>query len=241
MTEEATQPTAPEAPVSTETSSEPQTLQDVYKQFNVEETAREFQPASPTAPAPNQAMPTMPNQPVQPMMQVPDPVLDPQGHRAWAAQNVQESQNLRTALQQVAGKLNQFERARAVEKEEADIKRAVDSVNQGLDSKLDPDVVEIALGVKARKDPNFMRLWQSRNQKPEALNAALKVIAKELGTKYAMKSDPQIAENVRALKEATSGKATPDKQAPSSMHEAMQKATGAEFDKLWKQALGRTA
>jgi hypothetical protein len=234
MTEETTQTQAPEAAPSTE----PQTLQEVYKQFNVEETAREFQPASPTVP--EHRVPTMPA-PAQPQMQVPDPVLDPQGHRAWASQNVQESQNLRTALQQVAGKLNQFERARAVEKEEADIKRAVDAVNQGLDSKLDPDVVEIALGVKARKDPNFMRLWQARNQKPEALTAALKVIAKELGTKYAMKSDPQITENVRALKEATSGKATPDKQAPSSLHEAMQKATGADFDKLWKQALGRTA
>lgn len=238
MSEEVTeQPAAEPAPASTE----PQTLQEVYKQFNVEETAREFQPASPTAPQPNQAQPTMPPAPLQSAMQIPDPVLDPQGHRAWVSQYAQESQSLRTALQQVAGKLSNMERARAVEREEADIKRAVDAVNGGLDNKLDPDVVEIALGVKARKDPNFMRLWQAREQKPQALNAALKVIAKELGTKYAMRSDPQVTENVRALKEATSGKATPDKTAPNSMQEALAKATGAEFDRLWGQIRGRSA
>lgn len=182
----------------------------------------------------------MPNSPAQSQMHVPDPVLDPQGHRAWAAQNVQESNLNKQALRQLAGELQNLKQARAVEKEEADIKQAVDAVNQGLDNKLDPDVVEIALGVKARKDPNFMRLWQARGQKPQALQAALKVIAKELGSKYAMKTDPQITENVRALKEATSGKATSDKSAPNSLHEAMQKAQGAEFDKLWRQALGRT-
>jgi hypothetical protein len=240
MTEQ-TQQAETQAPAS----SEPQSLNDVYKQYNVEEMAASFQPsqspASPTAPAPNQASPTMPNAPAQPQVYVPDPVMDPQGHRTWAAQNAQESQHLRTALRQFAGELSNLKQARAIEREEADIKRAIDAVNSGLDNKLDPDVVEIALGVKARKDPNFMKLWMNRTQKPEALNAALKVISKELGSKYQMRADPQVTENVRALKEATSGKATPSQQSPSSMHEAMQKATGAEFDRLWKQMLGRTA
>lgn len=222
MSEEATKPaetqqSAPEAPQET-------TLEDVYKTFNVEDTAQEFS-AKPQQPQ---------QQPAQPVQEgnipIPDPTLDPSGYKAWETQRYRDQQALRQALTQVAGKLNQFEQAAQQRAEEADIKRAVEQVNQHLgESKLDPDVVEISLGAEARRDPRFLALWNNRQKNPKAFNEGVKAFANKLGKKFSMRVDPQIAENQRALKEATSTKAT---TAPEeSETDKLGKLTGNAFDR----------
>lgn len=212
------------------------TLDDVYKQFNVEETAESF------SPQPQQQV-SQPTAPTAPTPSIPDPVLDGAGFKQWLTQDHSQKQLLQQTLQQVAGKLSQFEMAARLQREEADISKAVESFNSHLgDGKVDPDFAEVALGAKARKDPKFRSVWEKRNQNPAAWNAALKAYAKEFGTKHAMRTDPQIAENVRALKEATtSTKATTETKQGNTVTEKMAQADGAEFQRMWNQMLGRLA
>jgi hypothetical protein len=205
------------------------TLDDVYSKYKVEDTAQEFK-AQPS----QQQQPQAPVQPVQPVQDqhiaIPDPTLDPTGHRAFMADQQKNFGALRQALQSMAGEIQKDRIARAQAVEEADIKRAVDQVNSHLgDSKLDPDVVEISLGAEARRDPRFLALWNNRSKNPAAFQAGVKAFANKLAQKFSMRVDPQIAENRRALKEATSTKATGS--AEESETERIGKLTGREFDR----------
>jgi hypothetical protein len=186
----------------------PQTegLEDVYKRFNVEAEASNFQ----ARPAQRESQPEAPHRvEQQEEINIPDPTLQPNEYKAYELRKAKEQQFSKQALQQLDGKLNGILRATVKAQEEADIRGAVSEINEHLGSnKLDPDEVEIRLGTKARKDPRFMSLWQNRNKNPAALKAALKAIAGEIGKKTEYRVDPQIAENQRALKEATSTKAT---------------------------------
>ena len=203
------------------------TLDDVYKAYNVEETAQEFS-------AKPQHQPQQVQQPAQPVQEgnipIPDPTLDPAGYKQWETQRYRDQQALRQALQGIAGELNKERAARAQAQEEADIKRAVEQVNQHLgESKLDPDVVEISLGAEARRDPRFLSLWNNRQKNPKAFEAGVKAFAGKLAKKWSMRTDPQLAENQRALKDATSTKAT---TAPAdSETDQIGKLTGAAFDR----------
>lgn len=219
-----------------QTEAEP-TLEDVYKQFNVEEEAQSF------SPQPQQPVRQESTTPTAPTTAIPDPVLDGAGFKAWLSQQNNQHQLLQQSLQQVAGKLSQFEMAARLQREEADISKAVETFNSHLgDNKVDPDLAEVALGAKARKDPKFRAVWEKRYQNPAALNAALKAYAKEFGSKYAMRADPQIAENVRALKEATtSTKATSEQPKTDSARDRMANAQGADFEREWNRMLGRLA
>lgn len=223
MSEEVTQ--QPETQASTEQPAET-TLEDVYKTYNVEETAQQF-----SAQPQQQPQQQQPAQPVQEAnIPIPDPTLDPAGYKQWETQRYRDQQALRQALTHVAGKLNQYEQAAQQRAEEADIKRAVEQVNQHLgDSKLDPDVVEISLGAEARRDPRFLSLWNNRTKNPKAFNEGVKAFAGKLAKKWSMRVDPQLAENQRALKEATSTKAT---TAPEeSETDKIGKLTGNAFDR----------
>ncbi len=172
-------------------SQEQPKLEDVYRKFDVDGMAAQFAQTQQPAPQPP---------PQQETVVVPDPVTDPSEFRKFVGQDHQNRQALRQTLQTVEQKLNAFQNQQAQEKEEADIKRAVEIVNADL--KVDPDMVEVALGAKARKDPKFLKLYQMRDQKPDAWNAALKAYASELEGKFAMRADPQLVENQRAMKKA---------------------------------------
>ena len=234
MSEAVTQPT--EATQSS-TPAEP-TLDEVYTKYNVEDTAQEFKAQPKTEPNP-QTQPLPQVQPVQDQhVSIPDPTLDPTGYKHWATDQQRNLGALRQALQGVAGEIQKDRIARAQAAEEADIKRAVEQVNQHLgDSKLDPDVVEISLGAEARRDPRFLALWNNRAKNPTAFQAGVKAFANKLAKKFDMRRDPQIAENQRALKEATSTKAT---TAPEdSETDRIGKLNGAAFDRALDRYRGR--
>ena len=235
MSEEvATQPEAP-AQVSTEAAPPKEaSLDDVYSKYNVEDTAQQFS-AQPETKQPQQQQQQQYQQPqVQPVQEgnipIPDPTLDPAGYKSWETARYRDQQSLRQALHTVAGKLNAYEQAAARQAEEADIKRAVEQVNGHLgESKLDPDVVEISLGAEARRDARFQVLWNNRHKNPKAFQEGIKAFSSKLAKKFSMRADPQIAENQRALKEATSTKAT---TAPEdSETDRIGKLTGAAFDR----------
>jgi hypothetical protein len=214
------------------------TLDDVYSKYNVEDTAQEFKAQPEQRPAPQQQFQPQPVQPVQDQhISIPDPTLDPAGYKNWATDQQRNLGALRQALQGVAGEIQKERIARAQAAEEADIKRAVDKVNQHLgDSKLDPDVVEISLGAEARRDPRFLALWNNRAKNPKAFEEGMKAFSSKLAKKFAMRVDPQIAENQRALKEATSTKATT--AAEESETDRIGKLTGAAFEQALNKYRG---
>lgn len=179
-----------EAPQGNESPS----LDEVYKEYGIEDQAAQFQQAR------QQPQQTQPRQETAPVS-IPDPTLDPQGYRQYETQRLQDSQSLRQTLTQVAGQLTQMQVQAAQAREEADIRKAVSVLKEKVQG-VDDDMLEIALGHKARKDPKFMSLWQQRQQKPEAWNKALQAVAGELGSKFSVRQDPQLTENTRAMKAA---------------------------------------
>lgn len=228
---EQEQSVSQEPQTSTDTS-EP-TLEQVYKQFNVEETASEFR----QEPIQRQE-PVIPQQTATPNLgsEIPDAVLDQAGFKSWLAA---QSADTRKAL----GELRQTQQRIAVaemrRQEESDIKGAVSTVKELVGGELDDDFVEIALGQKARKDPRFARIWSDRHKNPAALKAALRAVGNEFKGKYQFRQDSQLTENVRAARQST--QTTQTTQADTSDNPVDKALAGAktqkEFENIWARYL----
>lgn len=192
-------------------------LDDVYKQYNVEEVAQTFN-ASP-APKP-------PAQPVN----VPDPALDLDGFKRWAGQVQSSDEELKTTLFSVNERLQKWEQERIRTQEEADLKAAVTKLKAKVD--VEEDFLEVALAHKARKDPKFLRLWETRSQNPKAWDAALAAVSNEFAGKFSIRQDPQLAENQRAIKTSQQQMATTPKQSPD---EKWSNLGPKEFEQEWER------
>ena len=224
MAEVAKQESSPAPTPSTEAPKET-TLEDVYKTHNVEQMAQEFT----AKPQPKEAPRSEPEvRREEPSVSVPDPVLDPAGYKTFMERTFKDSLNTKQALRKLESQLQEREQATFREREEADLRKAVSKVNEHLgDSKLPDDFVEVALGVEAKRDNRFFALWNNRAKNPKAFEEGMKAFAGKLGKNYSLRADPQIAENQRALREATSTKAT---TAPEpSMDEKLGKLSPADF------------
>lgn len=174
-------------------TSEP-SLDDVYKQFNVQEAVESFT-ATPQKTEP------------QKEIVIPDPALDVNGFKDWAKNVHSADQEIRQTLTTVNERLTKFEQERVRVREEADLQKAVGILKEKV-SGVDDEFLEIALAHKARKDPKLLSIWENRGKNPQALEAALKAVGNEFASKFAMKSDPQLAENARAMKASRDQKAT---------------------------------
>lgn len=223
----ATQTGAEQSPEQAET------LDQVYAKFNVDQQAQEF---SPQRQAPQQPQYQAP--PVQPQTMesfgaaIPDPILNPDQHKAWlASQNAQ----IRQALSSLHGAQQQMAAERMRQKEEADIQKAVQTVKAKVEG-VDDDFIEIALGQKARKDPRFLAVYNNRDKNPQAWNAALNAVSNEFKQKFAFKPDAQIAENVRAAKQSTqTSLTTRDQSGGNSLEKRLEGKTGREFEAEWRR------
>lgn len=220
-----------EEQTSPEQSSNEQTLEQVYKTFNVDETANEFQPQQRQEVQPQQQAP-------QPSLgsEIPDPVLDQAGFKSWLGK-----QDL--AIKQALAQSTQFQQQLWIREqrrtEEADIRSAVQAVKEkGVD--MDDDFIEIALGQKARKDPKFMKVYNDRNKNPNAWKAALNAVASEFKGKFQFRQDPQLTENVRAARQSTQTSLTSKEASSENSIEA--ELAGAknqgEFDRIWAKYRG---
>ena len=200
---------------------QPSSLEDVYTKFNVTEAAQQFD-AKPQVTEPPQRQ-----QPVS----IPDPALDVDGFKNWAQNINAADQEIRQTLHSINERLSKQDQERVRNLEEADLKAAVSALKDGQDD-LDDETVEVYLGVKARKDPKLMNLWNNRAQKPEAWKAALGVLKQDIGKKFAVKSDPQLAENQRAMKVSRDQMATTQKVDPN---EKWSNLKPAEFEQEWSR------
>lgn len=192
-------------------------LDDVYKQYNVEEVAQTFN-ASPAPQPPAQRSP------------VPDPSLDPDGFKQWAGQVQSSDEELKNTLFSVNERLQKWEQERVRTQEESDLKAAVTKLKSKVDA--EEDFLEVALAHKARKDPKFLKLWETRSQNPKAWEAALNAVSNEFAGKFSMKQDPQLAENQRAIKTSQQQMATTSKPAPDEKWSALDPK---QFEQEWER------
>lgn len=204
-------PAAPAAPAA----PQPTGLEKVYADFNIEDKAAEFQPQSQPTPAPQQPAPQ------QPQFKVPDP-FDPE-FPAYQARVASVVQSLSQALSETQGKINSFERNLQVRQTEADIKQAVGIITEKAG--IEPEIAEVALEAKARKDPRFLHIWNDRARNPKAFQAAIQAVAAEFQQKYTVRQDPQLVENQRAVAASRNQMATTAKDDPNAEWTSM---TGPE-------------
>lgn len=213
MAEQAQQSSQEQTTSTEQSSTTEQTLDQVYEKYNVDQMANEFRP---------QVQQQTQQQQVQMDETIPDPVLDATGFKGYLAKQSQ------TVKQTLAG-LTQFQQQLWVQeqrrREEADIKSAVSTLKSKFGDEgngIEDDAVEIALGMKARRDPKFKTIWQNRYKNPMAWNAALGAVANEFKGKLSFRADPQLAENVRAAKQSTQSSQTAKDEGGSD--NAIQKA-----------------
>jgi hypothetical protein len=220
------EPSTEQAPSTEAPASPSQSLEDVFKSYQVE-----HQP-----PEQNQNVPvSQPQQQYQPRPEaphIPDPALDPDGFRRYEASRHADSQVLRQAVLQIAGQLNQHQTAAVKQREEADIAKAVGVLTEKVPG-VDPEVLEVYLGAQAKKDPRLLQVWNNRDKNPKAWNAALEAIGSQAASKFEIRTDPQLVENQRAIKASQQAMATAQPQ--PSREEQIGKMQGAEFDREWER------
>lgn len=200
---------APESPTPQATPEAPAAspLEEVYKTYNIEDQAAQFQPQSPQ---PAQQTPA-------PAPKVPDP-FSPE-FAEYQKALTQSTVATQSALHAVTQKLSALERSLQQKAVDADIKSAVSVITD--EAKIDPTIAEVALEAKARQDPRFLNIWNNRSKNPAAYNAAVKAFAKECSERYTVRQDPQLAENQRALKVSQQQMATTTRTSPNDEWAAM--------------------
>ena len=217
---------------STEQStSDEQTLEQVYQKFNVEETANQFQ-QEPVRQQPQQDSHQNQQQPLG--GEIPDPVLDQSGFKSWLATQNRELKQTLGALQSTQQQLAVSEYRR---REESDIKSAVQTVKERIGTDVDDDFVEISLGVKARRDPKFAAVYAQRHKNPAAWRAALGAVANELKGKTQFRQDSQLTENVRAARQSTQTSLTSkETSSDNPMDKRLSEAKSQrEFEQIWSE------
>jgi hypothetical protein len=213
-----------QADTSQSTPSTTGTLDDVYKQYNVEVESTQFQPKREQQAVPQQTQP-----PAQPLV-IPDPVLDPQGYSRWQSQQQAQFHNdLNLTRQQIA----QMQRAEASRREESDIQAAVSQFKSIVGDAIDADLAEVALGQRARKDPKFAAVYNNRQTNPQAWKAAVNALGNEWKGKTQFKTDPQLAENVRAAKQSIQGSQNRPADAPGGLEGRFNGKVGKDFVNEW--------
>jgi DNA-binding protein H-NS len=217
------------APVETSTPTpEPESLESIAQGLSVTEQANQF--VSTVQPQYQQPQPIPPS--YQPQQFVaPDPVTDPDGYRNYVAQQYQSLNKLNSTVEEVASKIGQWERMQAEQKINHDVDRAVTKVTEKVG--LDKDMVEVALELEYRKNPSFKKIWDNRDRYPAALDKALEVLTGKISSKYQVRSDPQIAENIRAAKSAQLTTAT------TKQPEGLDQMDGPAFEKFWNSLRGQ--
>ena len=202
-----TAPSTEQSATPTQTTEQTSPLETVYKQFPVEEAASQFQPARQETPAP-----------VTP--KAPDP-FDP-NFQNFIQSTAQSVSALNQTLHATRGELTAMQQQLTKERTEADISRAADTIAK--EAGIKPKVAAVALELKAREDARFLAIWNNRQKNPQAFNAALKALATETSQEYAVRQDPQLTENQRAVRASQQTMATTTKPTESDKWESMTQA-----------------
>jgi hypothetical protein len=181
--------------VQTETVTEPQvqeqTLDDLYKESGLEDVSQ-----TQTQAAPEKVVQTQETKEIN----VPDP-YDIEAHKAFIGNLAKNQTALHESLQKAQEIIATKERETLMAKLEEEINQASEFVatESGIENSR---LATFELSERARTDAKFKALWEGRNsssQAKAAFSKALKVVASQIGDKYAVKTDPTLVANKKAL------------------------------------------
>lgn len=202
-----------------QTAAPEPTLEDVYKEYNVEGVAQQFQQATAKeAPRPE-------------VVDAPDPVTDPDGYRRFQLDQVHRTHDIQQSLQQYGSTVQALLADQQRRQVEADVKKAVEYIQPKFGDTVDQDFLETALDNEARRDPRFLKLWENRAANPAAWKKALDGFAGKYTSKFSVRSDPQLMENQRAIKASQEVKSSSNK-APDT--DEWGNLSQEEFERKWR-------
>ena len=197
------------------------TLDDLYKESGIEAVQPQIQQAQPQPQAPAPAK-----------EEVPDP-FDVDRHKDYLAKLAEETRAIKQSHDQLQQAL-QAERQKAfVANVESEIKQASEYVakESGIENE---NLATFELNERARTDAKFKALWDGRNSSPQAKAAftkALGVIARDIGKKYEIRTDPQLVANRKALAAARQSSATTSQEVENEP--AWGSQNGVDFQANW--------
>ena len=209
----------------TETAPEKEdTIESITKEYGIEEQAQQFRQSVPAKAEPAQVE--------KPSLEsIPDP-LDTEAHKAYMVRLSQGQTALQTTLDRAIGTISAYEQKTQREALEADIGKAVKTVVELTG--LDPELAEVGLELRAQKDPKLKAIWENRSRNPQALERALKVVAKEMQEKYSVRSDPDLVKSQRALKNSQQQMATTKTEEPDDGWTGLSEE---EFQTKWQRSV----
>ena len=213
-----------------QSESEAETLDDLYGDFQAPQQ-------TPPVQSTQQQQEPQPQQVVQPSItKTPDPVTEPEAFAQSQTFLSQELSALRSQFTEVTQQLSQERDNVASKTEERDFHNLADEIAKS--SGLDTDIAEAGLLHKFVKDSTFKHIWNNRNTNPQAMKKVKTILTNEMKTKYAMKTDPQIAENQRALEEANKG-ASSSTKSDESIEDRVAKMDNREFANFEREMINK--
>jgi len=208
--------------VSSQEQPQDETLEDVFRQFPVEQAANSF------AAQPRQNVEQPP-----PDISVPDPSYDPDGFKNVVKSLHTNDWEVKTALNRVSEQLEGMKQERQRAAEEADISQTVKQIQDSVPALAGKEgLVKAYLGVFAQQDQRVLKVWENRKQNPAAWNKTLSVITKQMAKDIDFKADPQLTENTRAAKASRDQMATT--RTPDA-DEKWAKASPSQFQHYWDE------
>lgn len=202
-----------EATESVEQAPAP-SLDEIAKEFSVEEQVSQFH--------------AQPGQSNESQTFIPDPISDPDQYNQYVRQQSSTIDNVSKSVKELSEKLSAHENRMIQQQVEADLNRAVATVNKKLG--VENEMAEIALRMEYEKNPSFQKIWDNRSKNPEAFDKALNAVADKYAQKFAVKQDPQLTENQMAAKKSLQTMNKSPSEDPNSKWENMDPG---EFEREW--------
>ncbi|MGW8182082.1 MAG: hypothetical protein ACWGQW_25415 [bacterium] len=230
MNDEVKTETTEEGETQVKQEPKEESLDDIISSYNVDYPPHQAQPEA----QPERSQPQHEPPPVNVSL---DP-MDADALNRYATTVAQNQSALTSQIRELSQKLTQIEQEKAEGRIETEINKAVSTVNEGLN--MDPDLVRVHLEYTAQKKPAFKRVWENRHKDPVTYNRALKAVQKEMASKYAVKTDPDLTETQTAISQSQrtmAGRSGSRTQSP--VEETMANAKSqAEFDRIWRTLVG---
>ena len=197
-----------------------ETLDDVFKQFPVQETAQSFNAQ------PRQQEPQKP-----PELNIPDPSYDPDGFKESMKSLHSNDWEVKQTLNRISEQLDGVTQERQRTVEEDDISATVAKIQESIPALQGKDrLVKGYLGAVATEDKRVAQVWEHRKESPAAWDAALNVITKQMAKEFDFQADPQLTENTRAAKASRDQMATTKQEDPDDKIKSM---SSSDFNSYW--------
>lgn len=197
-----------------------ETLDDVFKQFPVQETAQSFN-----------AQPRQQETQKPPELNIPDPSYDPDGFKESMKSLHSNDWEVKQTLNRISEQLDGVTQERQRTVEEDDISATVAKIQESIPALQGKDrLVKGYLGAVATEDKRVAQVWEHRKESPAAWDAALNVITKQMAKEFDFQADPQLTENTRAAKASRDQMATTKQEDPDDKIKSM---SSSDFNSYW--------